>query len=134
MDLIDANPLEFGWIQPVIVNMTTTHLIDGHARVRLALAHGQELVPVSYVEITAAQEERLMETRIRIRARSESVEAPRYSPTDGGQHRRPMIDADDPGDMADPDPGDDTDRDPTDVAEDGAPLDYEEPMENAAVD
>jgi len=134
MDLIDANPMEFGWIQPVIVNMTTTHLIDGHARVRLALAHGQELVPVSYVEITAAQEERLMETRIRIRARSESVEAPRYSPTDGGQHRRPMIDADDPGDMADPDPGDDTDRDPTDVAEDGAPLDYEEPMENAAVD
>jgi len=130
MDLIDANPMEFGWIQPVIVNLTTTHVIDGHSRVRLAIAHGQKLVPVTYVDLTAAQEERLMERRIQIRARLEAVEAP----TDNGQHRRPMIDADDPGDMADDDPGDDTDRGPTDVAEDGAPLDYEEPMENAAVD
>ena len=130
IDLIDANPMEFGWIQPVIVNMTTTHLIDGHARVRLALAHGQARVPVAYVDLTAAQEERLMERRIQIRARLEAVEVP----SDGGQHRRPIIDADDPGDMTDDDPGDDTDRGPTDVADDGTPLGDEESIENAAAD
>ena len=85
---------------------------------------------MTYVDLTAAQEERLMETRIQIRARLEAVEVP----TDGGQNRRPVIGPDDPGDMADPDTDDDTGHGPTDVAEDGAPLDYEEPMENAAVD
>ena len=130
MERIDASPMEFGWIQPVTVNQVTGHVIDGHSRVRLAIAHGQKLVPVTYVDLTAAQEERLMETRIQIRARLEAVEVP----TDDVPNRRPIIDADDPGDMADPDPDDDTGHGPTDVAEDGAPLDYEEPMENDAVD
>jgi len=130
MERIDANPMEFGWIQPVTVNQVTGHVIDGHSRVRLAITHGQKLVPVTYVDLTAAQEARLMETRIQIRARLEAVEVP----TDDVPNRRPIIDADDPGDMADPDTDDDTGHGPTDVAEDGAPLDYEEPMENAAVD
>ena len=130
MERIDANPMEFGWIQPVTVNQVTGHVIDGHSRVRLAIAHGQKLVPVTYVNLTAAQEERLMETRIQIRARLEAVEVP----TDGGQHRRPIIDADDPGDMADDDPGDDPDRGPTDVAEDGTSLGHAEQIENAAAD
>ena len=46
---------EIGWIQDVIVNQTTGHLIDGHLRVELALQKG-ELVPVKYVELTEHQE------------------------------------------------------------------------------
>jgi ParB/RepB/Spo0J family partition protein len=130
MERIDASPMEFGWIQPVTVNQVTGHVIDGHSRVRLAIAHGQKLVPVTYVDLTAAQEARLMETRIQIRARLEAVEAP----TDGGQHRRPIIDADDPGDMADDDPGDDTGHGPTDEDEDGSQLGHLEPMEIDPID
>lgn len=48
---------EIGWIQEVIVNTTTGHLIDGHLRVELAMQRGEK-VPVKYVELTQ-QEERI---------------------------------------------------------------------------
>lgn len=48
---------ELGWLQRVIVNKTTEHMIDGHLRVELALEDG-ESVPVTYVELSE-QEERL---------------------------------------------------------------------------
>jgi len=35
---------EIGWIQRVIVNKRTGHLIDGHARVELALGRGENLL------------------------------------------------------------------------------------------
>lgn len=47
---------ELGWLQTVTVNQRTGHLIDGHLRVVLALAHQQPLVPVTYVDISAEQE------------------------------------------------------------------------------
>jgi DNA modification methylase len=46
---------EIGWIQDVIVNTTTGHLIDGHLRVELA-KQKKEKVPVKYVELTEEQE------------------------------------------------------------------------------
>ncbi|MBL7989491.1 MAG: ParB N-terminal domain-containing protein [Chlorobi bacterium] len=49
---------QLGWIQRVIVNRRTGRLIDGHLRVELALANGQEMVPVTYVDLTE-EEERL---------------------------------------------------------------------------
>lgn len=48
---------EIGWIQQVIVNKTTGHVIDGHLRVELAIAHGEPSIPVGYVELTVAQEQ-----------------------------------------------------------------------------
>lgn len=45
-----------GFLQNVIVNKTTGYLLDGHARVELARAQGQLLVPVTYVELTAEEE------------------------------------------------------------------------------
>lgn len=48
---------EIGWIQEVIVNTVTGHLIDGHLRVELAMQRGEK-VPVKYVELTE-QEERI---------------------------------------------------------------------------
>lgn len=44
-----------GWIQRVIVNQTTGHIIDGHLRVALAITKGAK-VPVSYVELTEDEE------------------------------------------------------------------------------
>jgi polyhydroxyalkanoate synthesis regulator phasin len=46
---------EIGWIQDVIVNRTTGHLIDGHLRVELAAKDGGQ-VPVKYVELTEKEE------------------------------------------------------------------------------
>ena len=50
---------EIGWIQRVIVNRATGHVIDGHARVGLAISRGEPLVPVLYVDLTL-EEERLV--------------------------------------------------------------------------
>jgi DNA modification methylase len=46
---------QIGWIQDVIVNKTTGHIIDGHLRVELALQQNAK-VPVKYVELTEKEE------------------------------------------------------------------------------
>ncbi len=43
---------EVGWVQQVIVNKTTGHLVDGHLRVSLAKRRGEATIPVIYVELT----------------------------------------------------------------------------------
>src|SRR4051812_41145970 len=48
-----------GWVQSVIVNRITGHVIDGHLRVGLAISKGEETIPVSYVELDD-EEERLV--------------------------------------------------------------------------
>lgn len=45
-----------GWVQNVIVNETTQHLIDGHARVELAMRKGETEIPVVYVRLSEAEE------------------------------------------------------------------------------
>lgn len=47
---------EVGWVQEVIVNETTGHLIDGNLRVMLAMRRGDKVVPVTYVDLTEAEE------------------------------------------------------------------------------
>ena len=47
---------EVGWVQRVIVNRTTGHVVDGHLRVELALRRGETAVPVLYVELTEEEE------------------------------------------------------------------------------
>lgn len=47
---------QVGWIAPVIVNETTQHVIDGHARIGEAIARGEPTVPVAYVQLTEDQE------------------------------------------------------------------------------
>ena len=49
---------DVGWVQNIIVNRTTGHVIDGHMRAAVAISQGAQ-VPVTYVELTEA-EERLM--------------------------------------------------------------------------
>lgn len=48
---------ELSIITPVIVNQTTGHLVDGHARVEEYLSAGVHEVPVAFVELTEEEEQ-----------------------------------------------------------------------------
>ena len=45
-----------GWVQQVLVNRTTGHVVDGHARVEEAISRNEPTVPVLYVELTPEEE------------------------------------------------------------------------------
>lgn len=47
---------QVGWVQRVIVNRQTGHLVDGHLRVELALSRREPSVPVEYVDLTPEEE------------------------------------------------------------------------------
>jgi len=55
-DALEGTLNTIGWIQDVIVNVTTGHMIDGHLRVELAMRKGAKEVPVKYVELTEEEE------------------------------------------------------------------------------
>lgn len=57
---LEASVSEHGWVDAPLWNRKTRHLIDGHARVELALATGEALIPVKVVEMPLAQERRLL--------------------------------------------------------------------------
>lgn len=45
-----------GWVQQILINRTTGHVVDGHARLEEALATGATEVPVLYIELSAEEE------------------------------------------------------------------------------
>ena len=51
-----------GWVDRVIVNRTTSTVIDGHLRVALAISRGEPTVPVEYVELTEDEEALVLAT------------------------------------------------------------------------
>ncbi len=51
-----------GWVQRVIVNRTTGHVVDGHLRVAMAISKGEATVPVLYVELSAEEEALVLAT------------------------------------------------------------------------
>jgi ParB-like chromosome segregation protein Spo0J len=53
---------EVGWVQSVIVNRTTGHLIDGHLRVSIALRDDEPTIPVVYVDLSEAEEALILAT------------------------------------------------------------------------
>jgi len=53
---------EVGWVQDIIVNRRTDHVIDGHLRVSLALREAARSVPVVYVDLDPAQEALILAT------------------------------------------------------------------------
>lgn len=53
---------EVGIVQEVIINKTTGNLIDGHLRCTLAARRGQETIPVTYVELSEAEERLILAT------------------------------------------------------------------------
>lgn len=50
---------EVGWVQRVLVNRTTGHVVDGHLRLKLALDRQEPTIPVLYVALSE-EEERLV--------------------------------------------------------------------------
>lgn len=51
-----------GWVQQVIVNTKTGHVVDGHARIEEALSSGAPTVPVLYVELEPDEEALVLAT------------------------------------------------------------------------
>ena len=51
-----------GWVAQVMVNRTTGHVVDGHARVEEAISRGEPTVPVLYVELSPEEEALVLAT------------------------------------------------------------------------
>ena len=51
-----------GWVQQVLVNRRTGFVVDGHARVALALSRGEPTVPVLYVDLDPGEEALVLAT------------------------------------------------------------------------
>lgn len=53
---------EVGWVQQVLVNRQSGHVIDGHLRVELAISRNEPTVPVLYVDLDPAEEALILAT------------------------------------------------------------------------
>lgn len=53
---------DVGWVQQVIVNERTGHVVDGHLRVSLALRRDEPRVPVVYVDLSEDEEALILAT------------------------------------------------------------------------
>ncbi len=53
---------QIGWVQQVLVNRRTGFVVDGHARVALALSRGEPTVPVLYVDLAPDEEALVLAT------------------------------------------------------------------------
>lgn len=51
-----------GWVQQVIVNRRTQHIVDGHLRVLTAMKRHEETVPVTYIDVSPAEEKLILLT------------------------------------------------------------------------
>ena len=55
-DALSGSLSELGWLQDIIVNKVTGHVLDGHLRVSLSLRNGEATVPVKYVDLSESEE------------------------------------------------------------------------------
>ena len=53
---------QVGWVQDVIVNQRTGHVVDGHLRVSLAISREEASVPVVYVDLDEHEERLILAT------------------------------------------------------------------------
>ena len=53
---------QVGWVQQVLVNRRSGFVVDGHARVALALTRGEATVPVLYVDLDPDEEALVLAT------------------------------------------------------------------------
>jgi hypothetical protein len=51
---------EIGWVQRILVNKRTGHIVDGHLRAELAMKRGEETVPVSYIDVSPEEEKLIL--------------------------------------------------------------------------
>jgi len=62
MAVLDAAVSEIGWVQEVVVNKRTGRILDGHARVKMAIAKGEGQVPVTWIDVDPAEEAKIIAT------------------------------------------------------------------------
>lgn len=62
LDALEGVLEEVGWVQQVVVNTTTGHMVDGHARVELAIRREEKTVPVLYVTLSEREEKIVLAT------------------------------------------------------------------------
>ena len=74
---------DVGWVDDILVNEVTGHILDGHLRVTLALEQALETVPVSYVHLTATDELQVLATLDPIAAMAAVDTARRTQQLDG---------------------------------------------------
>lgn len=60
--LMNGMLAEVGWVQAVVVNKTTGHIVDGHMRVTLADERNEESVPTIWVSLTEDEEKKVLAT------------------------------------------------------------------------
>ncbi len=51
-----------GWVQQIVVNQRTGHVVDGHLRVSLAISRQEPSVPVIYVDLSPEEEALVLAT------------------------------------------------------------------------
>ena len=61
-DALRGSLATVGWVQQVLVNQRTGHVVDGHARVEEALSRGEPSVPVLYVDLEPDEEALVLAT------------------------------------------------------------------------
>jgi hypothetical protein len=59
-EALDSSISEHGWLSAPIVNKANGRILDGHARVELALERGEATIPVRVVDVSEEQERRIL--------------------------------------------------------------------------
>jgi len=59
---LQASLANIGWVQRILVNKNTGHVVDGHARIELAISNGETEVPVTYLDLTEQEEKLILAT------------------------------------------------------------------------
>ena len=59
-DALESLLDDVGWVQNVIVNQRTGHVVDGHLRVAVAISREQVEVPVVYVDLSEDEEKKVL--------------------------------------------------------------------------
>lgn len=61
-DALEGILSEVGWVQQIIVNQRTGHIVDGHLRVQIAMRNNEPSVPVLYVDLDENEEQLILAT------------------------------------------------------------------------
>lgn len=56
MEALRGSMKELGWLKTILVNKTTGHVLDGHARVEEAMRQGLATIPATIVELSEREE------------------------------------------------------------------------------
>ena len=59
-DALESLLDDVGWVQNIIVNQRTGHVVDGHMRAAVAISKNETEVPVVYVDLTDEEERKVL--------------------------------------------------------------------------